>query len=159
MIWFDIKELEDKISNDELSDRDGFNYLMAFFILSAIAVSFATNNTNGWIKLLHCVVSILINIWGLNATYQANLDYDGKDFLKRFFAINWVIGMRLIVIAFIASILIGGIAGIVLAVNGGSYHVVPDYIKDFSALIISSLFSVIFYLLAINSFRTLKPKI
>ena len=38
MIWLDIRKLEDKISQNELSDKDGFNYVLAFFILSALTI-------------------------------------------------------------------------------------------------------------------------
>jgi hypothetical protein len=157
MIWFDIKKLEDKISNDELSDKDGFNYVMASLILTSIVLSVATNNANGWIKLLSCFVSVVINIWGFKAIYQANIDNDGKDFFKRFFAISWVIGMRLLVIGIIIGVLIGVIIGIISAKSGDN-SMIYGPLKDFSGLIVTSLFTVICYLLMINSFRKLKPK-
>lgn len=38
MIWLDIKELETKISTNELSEKDSFNYVLAFLIVSCLSV-------------------------------------------------------------------------------------------------------------------------
>jgi len=89
MIWFNLKELENKISNNELSDQDGFNYLLAFFILSTIGYCMASGNSNCWITFLGCVLSVLINIWGLRMIYAANQEIDGKDFFKRFLKLDF----------------------------------------------------------------------
>ena len=157
MIWFNIKELENKISNNELSDKDGFNYVLAFFILSTIGYSISSDNTNGWFKLATCVISVLINIWGLRTIYNVNNEMDGKDFFKRFFAINWVIGFRLFIITIIVSIIFGIIVGI-LSVKSNTNYLEPNPIKDLFIMIFISMFSVICYLLIINSFRRLKLK-
>jgi hypothetical protein len=157
MIWFNIKELENKISNDDLSDKDGFNYLLAFFILSTIGYSIASNNTTGWITFSGCIISILINIWGLKTIYEANKLIDGKDFFKRFFAIYWVIGFRL----FLLTLPVYIIAGIFIAISSiksGLNRLETNPIRDFVILIFVSLFSVICYLLIVNSVQRLKPK-
>ena len=60
MIWFNIKKLEKQISDDELTDKDGFNYLLAYVIFTAIVLSFMSNYSNGWIKFLTCVASVII---------------------------------------------------------------------------------------------------
>lgn len=88
MIWLDIKKLENKISVNELSDKDGFNYVLAYFILSAIIMATISNDSNALIKLLTCLIAVVINIWGLNAIYDANNEIDGRDFFKRYFAIS-----------------------------------------------------------------------
>jgi len=155
MIWFDIKNLENKISNNELTDKDGFSYVLANLILTTIVLSFVTNNANGWIKLSQCVISILINVWGLKTVYEVNNEIDGKDFFKRFFAINWVIGMRLIVITLIFVVIVGIIIGIVSEKNYMNFND-PNPIRDIVGLIFSAMISFICYLLIINSFRRLK---
>jgi hypothetical protein len=157
MIWFNIKELENKISNNDLSDQDGFNYLLAFFILSSIGYSFSSGNSNGWITFFGCVLSVLINVWGLRSVYAANKDIDGKDFFKRFFAIYWVIGFRL----FLATILVGGVLGVlagILSAKNGIQHMDKNPIMDIIFLIFVSMFSVICYLLMIQSIQRIKLK-
>ena len=36
MIWFDIKRLEKQMADGELSDKDGFNYLLANMIMFSL---------------------------------------------------------------------------------------------------------------------------
>jgi hypothetical protein len=156
MIWFNIRKLEDKISKNELSDKDGFNYVLAYFILSVFAMSLGTHDKSVWIKLLHFVLLATITIWGLTAAYKANDEIDGKDFFKRFFAINWVIGMRMLFALVILIFIVGIVMAIISRVSGGNY-VDNSPIKDFITLISVSLFEVIYYLLVINSIRRLKP--
>lgn len=156
MIWFNISKLEDKISKNELSDKDGFNYVLAYFILSVLTISFGTQDGNVWFRLLNCFILVLINIWGLNAAYKANVEIDGKDFFKRFFAINWVIGMRMIYVIFIFAFIYGFMIIITSLIN--SWRIGDK--NPFEELIISTLiwlFEVIYYLLVINSIRRLKP--
>lgn len=157
MIWFNIKELEYRISNDELSDRDGFNYLLAFFILSAIGYGMVSGNENGWIKFFSCVAAILINVWGLRAIYEANKSVDGKDFFKRFFAFYWVIGFRLFLFTIPIWIIIGIIMGITSAISG-SNQMEMNPIKDLFIMIVASLYSLICYLMIINSIQRIQPK-
>ena len=80
MIWLDIRKLEDKISKNKLSDKDGFHYVLAFFILSALSVGISSQSEEPWIRALKCLLLVAINIWGLNAAYKANAEVDGKDF-------------------------------------------------------------------------------
>jgi len=157
MIWLNLKELENKISKNELSERDGFNYVLAFFILCSIALSLPANNTGSWFKFLACVISVVINVWGLNASYNANKAVDGKDFFKRFFAINWVVGMRLLLVILVCAVMAGFVIAI-LSYNSHTNYMDPSPMKDVISLILMTLFTVICYLLIINSFQRLKPK-
>ena len=156
MIWFNIRKLEDKISKNELSDKDGFNYVLAYFIISVFTMSLGSHNESAWIKLLHCVLLATITIWGLTAAYKANAEIDGKDFFKRFFAINWVIGMRMLFALFIVAFIAGIVMAIILLING-DHNMDKSPTKDWIILISVSLFEVIYYLLVINSIRRLKP--
>ncbi|HEY3370681.1 MAG TPA: hypothetical protein VGK10_07530 [Prolixibacteraceae bacterium] len=155
MIWLDIKELEYKISRDELTDHHGFEYVMAYVILSSIGVSISTNNANGWIKLLGCVLNVIITVWGLRSIYKVNKGLDGKDFLKRFFAISWVIGMRLLLGVFVFSFLTGLVL-VIISRNIAEVNLSENPFKDFISLIFVCLITIISYLLIINSFRRLK---
>jgi len=156
MIWFDIKKLEDKISKKELTDKDGFNYVLAYFVFSVIVLSFITKDTSVWIKFFECAISVIITVWGLKTVYEVNNDIDGKDFFKRFFAINWVIGMRILVVTLIFAFIISIPIGIISIQNGINYND-PNPIKDIIMLVLGAMYNLICYLLIINSFRRLKP--
>jgi hypothetical protein len=154
MIWFDIKQLESKISNNELSDKEGFYYFLAYSILNIIMLSLFTDDSNSW-KFSGLVIALVITIWGLWTTYDVNNEIDGKDYLKRYLAISWVIGMRLIVV----SIFIGILLGILLVFYSVKNNIDlrdPNPLFDLAGLIFQTLFTLICYLLIINSFRRLK---
>jgi hypothetical protein len=155
MIWLDISNLEDKISKNELSDKDGFNYVLAYFILSVLTMNIGYQNSNEWIDLLNCFSSALITVWGLTAAYKANNEIDGKDFLKRFFAINWVIGMRMLLAVLILGMVAGIVVGIISIISSDA--ICEGLSKDLFRAISMSLFEVIYYLLIRNSIRRLKP--
>jgi hypothetical protein len=157
MIWIDIRKLENKISANELSDKDGFNYVLAYFILVAIVLAIISNDSSALVKLLGSILSVIITIWGLNATYQANNEIDGKDFFKRYFAISWVIGMRLIIVMLVLSI-ISGLVIVIISTKNGSDYLKTNPVNELVSLIFTSVFSIICYLLIINSFRRIKPK-
>lgn len=158
MIWFNIRKLEEKISNNELTDKDGFNYLLAFFIsISLIFTEIGSDNNVFWIKLLDLFLPIIVTIWGLHTAYNANIKIDGKDFFKRFFAINWVITMRMlgfVLIFLLISEIINGSAS--LSFREGLHD--KSQFLDIIGLVFTTIFEVVFYLLIINSFRKIKPK-
>lgn len=156
MIWLNINELENKISENKLSEKDGFNYVMAYFILSVLSMSFVTHNESAWIKSLNCGLIIVITIWGLNSVYKANSEIDGKDFFKRFFAINWVIGMRMLFALVVLIIILGIVMGIIsLVINSNDMD--NSMSKDLIATGFVSIFEIVYYSLVRNSFRRLKP--
>jgi hypothetical protein len=156
MIWFDIKQLENKISNNELSDKEGFYYFLAYSIFQLIILSLFTDDSNSW-KLSGLVIAIVITIWGLWATYDVNNEIDGKDYLKRYLAISWVIGMRLIVVSILIGILLGILFGMYSVKNNVDLRD-PNPLFDLAGLIFQALFTLICYLLIINSFRRLKNR-
>ena len=50
MIWLNIEKLEEDISNDKLSEKDGFNYVLAYFIATTISVMIGSDNMSGSIR-------------------------------------------------------------------------------------------------------------
>lgn len=157
MIWFDIKKLEEKISRNELSERDGFNYLLAFFILSGITMGSNSGIENTGVQLVNCILLVLISIWGLNKAYKANVEIDGKDFFKRFFAVNWVIGIRMLCVLLSVIVIIGVVTGIISHENSTTLIDRKQPFEDIVMTIFSAMLEVIFYLLVINSIRRIKP--
>lgn len=154
MIWFDIKKLENKILRNELTDKEGYYYFLANSILTLIAMNLGSNDSGGW-KITGFVVSIVVTIWGIQASYSANNEVDGKDFLKRFLAFGWVIGMRLMVVLFPVLILGGIIFGIYCTVNNIDLQSQKS-LFGLVGLVFMFFFTVICYLLIINSFRRLR---
>ena len=155
MIWFDIKALENKISNNELTEKEGFSYLLAYSILSLFALAFAANKSGGLMMLAEFAISVLITIWGLRTIYEVNYEIDGKDFLKRYFAITWVIGMRLFIVLIPLSIILGIFYGMFAVANNIDIHQ-PNPQWGIVGITFNAVFTLICYLLIIKSFRRLR---
>lgn len=153
MIWYDLKNLENKIAKHELSDKEGLNYVIAYFVLTAVTFSLITNDSNNWVKLSECVLSVLVNVWGLKAVYKINSEIDGKDFFKRFFAINWVVGIRLLVFVMSLALIVSILVGVFSTKNDIN---LSRSSQDIFELVFTTIYSLSFYFLIIKSFRRLK---
>jgi len=156
MIWLDIRKLEDKISKNKLSDKDGFHYVLAFFILSALSVDISSQSEEPWIKVLKCLLLVAINIWGLDAAYKANTEVDGKDFFKRFFAISWVIGMRVLLALLIFMLIFVIIVTITALMNNGN-DMGRNLFKELASMVAVVLVEIVYYAMIRDSIRRLKP--
>jgi len=153
MIWFNIKELERKISSNELSDRDAYDYVLAHFIVSALTIYACSGTGIKWVDGLNVILLVLIVIVGMNKTYKTNDEIDGKDFLKRFFAISWVVGIRLTLVAILFAVIIG-IAEIIV---GGKELPVSNSFNNVVRLVLMVVVEIAYYLLIIKSLRRLTP--
>ena len=156
MIWFDLKELERKISSDELSDKEAFHYVLAQAIVLALSFESSSWVDPFWLKFVGRALLVLITIWGLHKAYKANDEVDGRDFLKRYFAIRWVIGVRIVLVVLLFSFIIGGIVGIVTIMSGGSDQIAPSY-RSLIATASVLLLEILSYVLIVNSIRRLHP--
>ena len=124
--------------------------------MGALTIGIHSEIENHWIKFISSILLVLITIWGLNRVYKANNEIDGKDFFKRFFAIHWVIGMRILLVIIIIAFLLGVVVAII-SLSGGSSNIIKNPIKDLTTSISMLVFEIIFYLLVTNSIRKLKP--
>lgn len=156
MIWLDIKTLEQKINENKLTEKDGLNYLLANAIVTVIGMISYSNyeNTGKWITFLAVVLHIVICIWGLNAAFKANNQKDGRDFVKRYLAISWVVSIRLLLIVLALTVGIGLFMGIVAATTGWMPFENPY--RELFSTVISLFFSLLAYYLTVKSFKRLK---
>lgn len=121
MIWFSIKKLEQKISSNRLSDREGLYYLLANIIFgymlailnrSIDSVVITATSLGSHLKAVNLsrwvvsVISISIYILAILICYKINSAIDDRDFLKRFFSIHWVVTIRLLVFYYLVLMLI-----------------------------------------------------
>lgn len=152
MIWFNIKELERKIVENEFSDEEGFKYFLAFSILGVLATSIST--AGNIITFIELLISVAIAIWGSYSIFKANSSGDGQDFFKRYFALSWVIGLRLFIITLIIAIPLSFIYGVIsyesIDLNSSESTTLTE---DFVTMIISSLVGLVYYFLLTNSFK------
>ncbi len=152
MIWFNIKELEKKIVENEFSDKEGFKYFLAFSILGFLATYISASEN--FISFIELLIGVVITIWGSYSIFKANSAGDGQDFFKRYFALSWVIGFRLLIIILIITIPLFIISGIISFASINSLN--SEYTvltHGFGSMIISLLIMVVYYVLLTNSFK------
>ena len=87
-----LKDLEIRLSENYVSEKEGFQYLLAnWLVFGMIAFGAVDKNyDNPGVMLMLLVIPSM----GLLIGYFANQKGDGKDFLKRFIAVHWILGIR-----------------------------------------------------------------
>jgi len=147
MIWFNINDLEQQISTNRLSEKNGFNYLLASTIYGFIYMLYATMSTFTYLTLIDTGIAIVITIIFFPIIYKINASIDNKDFIKRFIAIGWVVRMKLLIYTLVFMFLY--------------FNFFDPSSPSITQNVILSVFSIamnlLFYVLIINSFKRLKP--
>jgi hypothetical protein len=146
MIWFQTKEFEKKISNNQFSEKDGYNYLLATSIYGFVFAYYATIGQSSYLTAFICVSHILITLVGFPALYKINKKLDNKDFIQRYLAITWIIRMKILVLMIFSTLILLNIFG--------SGWLGPS-VEKLIIILISISFSLIYYGLAIRSFKRL----
>ena len=144
MIWFKIKDLEQKISTHQLSEKDGFNYLFASTIYGFIYMLYAAMSMYSYLTLIDTVIAIIIFF---PIIYKINGGIDNKDFIKRFIAISWVVRMKLLIYTIIFMFLY---LNFIDLTN-------PSEAQQIALSLFSVAINILFYVMIINSFKSLKP--
>lgn len=118
MYFWRIGRLRDELSRGPLGQREAFAYVVATMLLYSI-VSGAPGLWNadpesatGWDWAVY-VAAVLLVGGGSYAAYRANGGPTGVDFAARYFALGWVLGIRLLILMFLPLMLL--IVGWVLA--------------------------------------------
>src|SRR5690606_1154287 len=100
MILFNIKKLENLLIAEKLTDKQAFNYLLTYLIISTIAASF-TSDLPVWLESTQFFVNLIVLIWGVRKTFEINREGDNKDYFKRIISLSFVAGIRVGVFALI----------------------------------------------------------
>jgi hypothetical protein len=149
MIWFDLKELELKLRNGDLSNKDIFNYLLAGLLMESIFSYMKRDDyTSKWLVAIEIIIVIITTVVGMKRTFDINSTSDNKDYFKRYLSLSFVIGIRLVVFVFIAAIPIGIISYFVDKNIG-----VNQNMKDIFNLVIIAATGIFYYFMLINSFK------
>jgi hypothetical protein len=146
MIWIKIKALEEQISKDELTEKDGFNYLLINLLYGVAVILVPTINGFNYVTITQFIINSLILIVFIKKLYRINASIDDRDFLKRFISISWVVRVRLIFYYLILNI-----------IYFQFFSMSTFTFKNGIALIfISFIINFLFYFFLIKSFTRLK---
>jgi len=158
MIWLRLKKLENKLEKFELTERDSYYYLFAFAITAILSNyllnEVPTTSSVNWIDRVEYYGSIIITIWGLSNSFKINESGNGKEYLKRFLSISWVVAVRLFLIL-IPVVMLIFIGFNILTYTTDSLVDLPESnpISDYLIMLISLITQIVFFSQICNSFR------
>ncbi|MDR8389572.1 hypothetical protein NC796_00395 [Aliifodinibius sp. S!AR15-10] len=149
MNWFDLHDLENRLIESNVSDQEGFYYLLANVILFGIG-SYGTGDSYNYNIFMYAdmAIALCITIVGLNLTFKVNKKGDNQDYFKRFMALYFVIGIRLVlflVLCITPAIILG-----YFMLGGASSN---KTVQDFVFLSLYTAVLIFFYYLLIQSFQ------
>lgn len=150
MIWFDIKELEKRLTEGEFSDKFIFNYLLTHLIFMTIS-GYITIDEPRWVILLEFFVSVIALIWGVRKTFRINQEGDKRDYFERLISLSFVAAIRVLV--FVFPILFGFNLLFEILQATGVANAVDEFQEN---LLITGIFLLStgwFYYILLKSFR------
>ena len=153
LIWFDIIELERRLKNSEISDKDVFIYLLIYVIIFVLYSRFGDNNSwlflnNSLFITIYMIMTIAIMIIGVKMTFNINSAGDNKDYFKRFLSLSFVTALRLNVFLLIPAV------SILIFFNFLDYG--PGFGKNamgISIIALNVIADILYFLMLTNSFK------
>jgi hypothetical protein len=102
-IW-KIDKLDEELIAGDLSEHETFKYLVAYTILSSLAmIQYSNpNQFDTWAGILAGLTALL----GLFFIYKCNGGRDGKNIVIRYLSIGWVIFVRMFVLLMLPTMII-----------------------------------------------------
>lgn len=101
MYFIKINKLKEDIREKRFGEKDRFIYAFIYIFLNTLFIEFSLyfpiEESNIWDNL-DSVCTIVITAVGTYYAYRANGGKNGTDFLGRFFSINFVVGIRFLLL-------------------------------------------------------------
>jgi|JI9StandDraft_2_1071091.scaffolds.fasta_scaffold415228_1 hypothetical protein len=155
MTWTDIKQLEKSLTEETLSEKDVFYYLLTSSLITAIVPylsdSKSDNKVLAFIELLFGVVFTIVL---LRATFNINNIGDKRDYLKRFISLSLVSFIRLFLFALGPIIL----TTIILKVIDSMDLIKYDDIRQVYIFSLTIFMSIAYYVMLTNSFKRVNQR-
>ena len=114
MYFWRIEKLKQEMTERPLSEREALPYLVVFVVLSSAVAYIPQTLHNIW-DGLEAMWSTLLAALGTIYIYRRNGGSKGQHFLQRYFALSWVIAIRMLVILIPLAVLFYGSLGVVQA--------------------------------------------
>jgi hypothetical protein len=97
MYFWAVEDLKARMADRPLSDREVLPYLIAFVAICAATLFIADPISDLW-RALDASLSVLLAVAGTIYIFRRNGGSAGEHFLQRYFAVGWVVGVRMFVI-------------------------------------------------------------
>jgi len=103
MYYWNLKQLKQKLAQGPLPTAEQFDYLLGTTLLYCIgAIPFFNNNG---LDFAMWAINTLVMCLGTGYFYYCNGAESGQDLLNRFLSLNWVFGLRFLVLIAIPTML------------------------------------------------------
>ncbi|CAA6804230.1 MAG: Unknown protein [uncultured Sulfurovum sp.] len=140
MYFINIKQLKEDIINDDFGEGKQFIYFFVFLVLNTIFFELGVlipAEEATFLDYFDSIFLIISTLVGTYFMYKGNTSEKGKDFIGRYFAITWVVFIRLIIPLFITSF--------ILLVAYSYIDVISDFYLDVLVSLIFSIYIVLGY--------------
>ncbi len=155
MTWTDIKQLEKSLTDDTLSDKDVFYYLLTSSLITAIIPYLSDNHSdNKILALIELVFGVIFTIVLLRETFKINNLGDKRDYLKRFISLSLVSFIRLFLFALGPIILVTIILKVIDSMDILKY----DDIRQVFLFSVTIFMSIAYYVMLTNSFKRVNQR-
>ena len=162
MFFWRIDALKAQLREGPLAQPHAFAYVfVGFFLVNALfgfpgLWNAETSPVTPWAWATY-VVTLALFAGGTYAAYRANGGAEGLDFVARYLALGWVLGIRLFVLVFLPLLLLLLVAFVVVAIaqadaattTAASEELTPDWVIEVMVMV----WVAIFYWRLMSHFR------
>lgn len=142
MYFWNIEKLKKDIIKKPLSEGEVFKYLIATTILYSLGmIPFLENNI--W-DIISGITSGVVTVLGLIYLYVRNGGSSGVNFLQKYLALGWVMGIRFFVLIVCPVVII------YFSIIGVYVGAIPEETTWHDIITMNLMYLVYFYLLGIH---------
>jgi uncharacterized membrane-anchored protein YitT (DUF2179 family) len=148
MYFWNLKALKKEFVCGQLPERKTFAYILATTVVYAVAlqiISLSPSEPTIW-DWLFASLDVAIVAFGTYLAYKANGSDAGRDFASRYFALGWVITIRIFLLS-LPLIFVG----VIVAGRWGDRAAESDW----EGAVIGLIFEVVLYWQLVHHFGTL----
>ena len=153
MIWLNLKKLERLLIQNKITESISYQYLLVFLVLLTLASTFPETDDfshYGW-EVAYIILELLITIVGTYLVFKVNSDGDNRDFLKRYFSLSFVNGLRLALFAVLIRLIF---KIIMFVIPLDLWYSINDFFEEDSGeFFFDIILSIVFYVLLMASFK------
>mgnify|MGYP003133535777 FL=1 len=153
MIWLNLKKLERLLIQNKITESISYQYLLVFLVMLTLASSFPETDDfshYGW-EVAYIILELLITIVGTYLVFQENEKGDNRDFLKRYFSLSFVNGLRLVLFAVLIRLVF---KIIMFVIPLDLWYTINDFFgEDSGEFFFDIILSIVFYMLLMASFK------
>jgi hypothetical protein len=138
-----LEPLKRELASGSIGEREAVPYLLWLGGLTTLAVLLPYGPYNHW-DVASAVLSTVVFVGGTLIAYRSNGEASGEDFLIRYICLNWVVGLRVVLL------LVVPVVAVEVRAEEALFGEIPDHTTPIGALTGPALEAVLFWRLAVH---------